>query len=233
MVQRRAAAPKPGQANVHRSMAPRCVRRRLGRQPSALRARRLCRRPPGPSLGAAAQLTAGAQPCALGPMSLTLHFLRHGQTAGSRDQLFCGGDYDIDLTEEGQAMAQAFAAHYRTFVWQAIYCSTLRRAVATATPICEAQKVAPQRREALREIGYGLWDGHTIGEVDAAHHDAHVRWLADPAWNAPTGGETAIAVATRVLGFVDEVRQAHSSGHVLAVAHKATIRIALCSLLGI
>ena len=42
-------------------------------------------------------------------MSLTLYLLRHGQTALSRDDVFCGSGLDPELTPEGLQMARAAA----------------------------------------------------------------------------------------------------------------------------
>ena len=39
---------------------------------------------------------------------VTLYFLRHGQTALSREDIFCGSGLDPELTPEGKEMAQAF-----------------------------------------------------------------------------------------------------------------------------
>ena len=168
-------------------------------------------------------------------MTWTLHLLRHGQTGGSRDGLFCGASHDIALTDNGHAMAQAFAAHYRNFAWTAVIASPLQRAVSTATPLCEAAGLVLRTHDALREVDYGQWDGLGVPEVQQRFGEDYGRWLADPAWNAPTGGETATAVAARVLGFLQGVRaeMGERPGHVLAVAHKATVRIALCALLGV
>ncbi len=55
----------------------------------------------------------------------------------------------------------------------------------------------------------------------------------DPAWYAPTGGEKAVTIASRAMQVIEEIRHLYSSGNVLIVTHKATIRIILCSLLGI
>ena len=62
-------------------------------------------------------------------MSLTLYFLRHGQTTLSREDSFCGSGLDPELTREGLEMAQAFAAAYRDKQWTAIFSSSLRRAL--------------------------------------------------------------------------------------------------------
>lgn len=166
-------------------------------------------------------------------MSLKLYLLRHGQTALSRDDVFCGSGLNPELTPEGLQMAQAFAAAYRTKSWSAIYSSSLRRGMDTAHPLCEVLGITPQVRLDLNEIGYGKWEGQTREHVDREYHDDYVSWLADPAWHAPTGGELAITVATRSLRVIDEIKSQYLDGNVLIVSHKATIRIILCSLLGI
>ncbi len=166
-------------------------------------------------------------------MTLNIYFLRHGQTASSRDNVFCGAGLNPELTSEGHAMASAFSAAYRDVKWDAIYASPLNRAIETAEPISRLTGTVPQVRDELKEISYGDWDGKSVETVDQNYHDDYTRWVADPAWNPPTGGETAIAVANRVLAFVDDVKHHFPSGNVLAISHKATIRIALCGLLGI
>src|SRR5258708_2513785 len=129
-----------------------------------------------------------------GPLvSLNLHLLRHGQTAASRSNLFCGS-MDPEITEDGTAMAKAFAAAYQGLPWQGVYVSPMKRTIATATPLCQALKLDMQRRDGLKEINYGKWEGKTAEEVNRDFHDDYIRWTADPAWNAPTGGEAAITI---------------------------------------
>lgn len=166
-------------------------------------------------------------------MTLRLYLLRHGQTAMSRANVFCGRGLDPALTEEGVAMAAAFAAAYRGEPWTAIYSSPLARAVATATPLAVAVKLHVERRDELAEIDYGEWDGLTAEVVARDWHDEHERWAADPAWNPPTGGETAIALAQRMTNVIEEITGAHMDGNVLVVSHKASIRVLLCALLGV
>ena len=166
-------------------------------------------------------------------MGLHLHLLRHGQTPFSRDNVFCGAGLDPELTPDGLAMARAFAAAYKSTAWNAVYASPLRRTIATAQPLCDAIGRKMELRGDLKEIHYGKWEGRSIADVDREHHDDYIRWSADPAWNAPTGGEPAVAIAHRSLRVIEEIRQRFNDGHVLIVSHKATIRIILCGLLGI
>jgi probable phosphoglycerate mutase len=130
-------------------------------------------------------------------------------------------------------MAHAFAAAYIAKPWLAVYSSALRRAVATAQPLCDALGLSSQVRPDLNEIAYGKWEAQNRKDVDREYHDDYVSWLADPAWHAPTDGELAISVATRSLRVIDEIQSQFVDGNVLIVSHKATIRIILCSLLGI
>lgn len=166
-------------------------------------------------------------------MPLRLHLLRHGQTPASRENVFCGRRLDLDLTPDGEAMAGAFAAFHQDTRWRAVYASPLRRTLATAAPAAGAAGLAVQTLEGLAELDYGAWDGRSADDVDRDDHDAYVRWTADPAWNAPSGGETAAALARRASGAIATITDAVPDGDVLVVSHKATIRVALCALLGV
>ena len=165
-------------------------------------------------------------------MSLCVYLLRHGETEASKTGGYCGA-LDPELTPEGQQMAQAFADRYQSFPWNAVYVSPMKRTIATAKPLCDALNLAMQIRDGLREIQYGKWEGKTQDEVKAEFNEDYVRWLTEPAWNPPTGGETSIQIASRADLVMAEIEEKHATGNVLVVSHKATIRIILCSLLGI
>lgn len=165
-------------------------------------------------------------------MSLTLYFIRHGETTFSAKGGYCGA-LDPDLTPEGQQMAEAFAQTYQSMAWTAIFASPMKRTIATAKPICEAMGLDMQLREGLKEIRYGEWEGLLPEEVNTKYHDAYIRWLSDPGWNPPTGGERGVDIANRSAQVIEEIQHRHPEGQVLVVSHKATIRIMLCDLLGI
>lgn len=164
-------------------------------------------------------------------MSL-LYLLRHGETSSSRAGTFCG-NLDPELTPEGVEMAQSFAAAYHALPWEAAYVSPMQRTRSTAKPLCEAARVPLHLRDGLKEIAYGEWEGLTQEDARQRFSDDYGGWLREPAWSAPTGGETAVQVASRASLVVAEIRAAHPNGNVLIVSHKATLRLILCSLLGI
>jgi broad specificity phosphatase PhoE len=165
-------------------------------------------------------------------MSLKLYLLRHGETAYSRTGGYCG-DLDPVLTDNGQSMAAAFAKAHQAIAWDAVFVSPMKRTIATAKPLCEAIDMEMQFRDGLRELRYGKWEGLTNEFVKENYSEDYLRWLTEPAWNPPTGGETAVQLASRASLEIAEIQEQYSSGNVLVVSHKATIRVILCSLLGI
>jgi broad specificity phosphatase PhoE len=165
-------------------------------------------------------------------LSLKLYFLRHGETIYSQKGAYCG-DLDPELTAEGAEMAKKFAEVHRPIAWTTAYVSPMKRTVATAKPLCEALALEMQLRDGLKEIRYGKWEDKTVDFVKEHYWDDYIRWLAEPAWNPPTGGETSVEVSSRASLVIAEIQEKHATGNVLVVSHKATIRIILCSLLGI
>jgi len=166
-------------------------------------------------------------------MSLRIYFVRHGETTYSQTGGFCGA-IDPELTPAGSQMAEQFAATYAKVPWEAVYVSPMKRTIATAKPLCDAVGIEMQLHDGLREIKYGDWEGKTVEEVKKDYEEDYINWLTEPAWNAPTnGGETSVEIASRSSLVIAEIQEKYKSGNVLVVSHKATIRILLCSLLGI
>ncbi len=165
-------------------------------------------------------------------MPLDLYLLRHGETESSQTGTYCGFS-DPELTPEGAAMAQAFADRYQHLPWQAVFASPLRRTVATATPFCHTIGINMQLRDGLKEMFFGEWEGQSNEYVQQHYSEDYVRWLTEPAWNPPTGGETGVQVASRASLVIAEIEANYPEGNVLVASHKTTIRLILCNLLGI
>ena len=105
--------------------------------------------------------------------------------------------------------------------------------MATATPIAKAVGLNIQLRNGLKEMFFGEWEGLSLEEVKARHDKDYNNWMTEPAWNPPTGGETGMQVASRAAMVIAEIENQFTEGNVLVVSHKTTIRLMLCSLLGI
>ena len=161
---------------------------------------------------------------------LSLYLLRHGQTAFSHHDRFCGR-IDAPLTVEGRMMAAAFADAYAHLPWAGIVTSSRTRTIDTAMPMAARIGLPVRRETRLDEISYGDWQGLSKTEVASRDPGYFARWLADPSIGAP-GGELPNDVAERALSAIADVRARHARGNVLIVAHKAVLRILFCRLLG-
>ncbi|MFG6095197.1 histidine phosphatase family protein [Leptothoe sp. ISB3NOV94-8A] len=165
-------------------------------------------------------------------MGLSIYLLRHGETTHSQTGGYCGA-LNPELTPAGMEMAQAFADAYGAMDWTAVFTSPMKRTMATAKPLCEALGMTPQLREGLKELQYGAWEDRSQDEVKQLYGPDYNRWMTEPAWNPPTGGETSLQIASRANTVIAEIKETYETGNVLVVSHKATIRIIICSLLGI
>lgn len=143
------------------------------------------------------------------------------------------GATGADLSEEGREQAARLGERLRDDGIAAVYASPLSRSADTAHIVAGACGLAPVLRDELREISHGPWEGLTRSEVEHRFPDDYAAWEADPFTFAPKGAESGVAVLARALPVVREIVTAHEGQSVLVVSHKATIRLVLCSLLGI
>src|SRR3989442_14715579 len=97
---------------------------------------------------------------------LTLFLVRHGQTALSRANMFCGS-IDPPLSPIGREMAEALAARYGDEKWAAVYASPLARARETAAPTARRAGLTVELDDGLREIAYGGGGGRAESGVAA------------------------------------------------------------------
>jgi probable phosphoglycerate mutase len=162
----------------------------------------------------------------------TLVLLRHGETRMSVEKRFSGPTSE-PLTARGEAMAEAAAARLaarRSSPIEAIVCSPVARAVATAAPVAAALDLDVIVDDGLREVDFGDWDGYTFAEVQAKWPAEMAAWLSD-ADVAPPHGESMAGCGRRVRQSRDRILAAHPGRTVLVVSHvtpiKTLVRIAL------
>jgi len=166
-------------------------------------------------------------------MSTTrLYLIRHGSTSLSKEDRFSGGT-EIDLSDEGRWQATHLAQRLADDQISAVYCSPMRRTLETASIICKPYSLQPQPREGLREIHHGHWETMSRAEVEAQYPEEYAAWQEDPFTFAPIGGESGLLVMARALPVIREIVVNHTGLNIAVVSHKATIRLILCSLLGI
>jgi broad specificity phosphatase PhoE len=164
-------------------------------------------------------------------MSTRLYLVRHGATALTAEDKFSGA-IGVDLSDEGRQQAQLLAERLRGDTIAAAYCSSLSRALDTATILCAPHGLVPQQEDGLREIAHGRWEGLSRREVEERFRDEYSAWEMDPFTVAPEGGESGVAVLARALPVIRTIVTRHANQSVLVVSHKATLRLVISSLLG-
>ena len=144
--------------------------------------------------------------------------IRHGETAWNVDTRI-QGQLDIDLNETGRQQARRVARALAEESIQAIYASDLRRAWDTAHAIASATGGALHAHKGLRERGFGVFQGKTFTEIEAAWPDQAQRWRRrDPQW-APEGGESLAALHQRITRTAAELAARHLGEQIVLVAH--------------
>jgi alpha-ribazole phosphatase/probable phosphoglycerate mutase len=139
----------------------------------------------------------------------------------------CYGASDIGLSPLGQRHAQLLARTLTTVPLSAVYSSPLNRAVATAVPLGEIHGLTPIIDDALREIDFGEFEGHSYEEIERAHPAIYAQWMATPTGVRFPGGESYAIVRSRALASMEVIRSSHDGETVAVVSHAGVLRAML------
>ena len=165
----------------------------------------------------------------------TIYYIRHGETSWNAEGRLQGAQ-DIALNERGRRqasdagriLADLLARDGRDKARLPFVASPLIRARATME-LARAELGLPPGDYALddrlREIGYGVWEGSTLAEMQAADPVLYAKRLTAKWTMAPEGGETYAEVQARMRDWYDTVK-----GDTVAVAHGGTARALMVAL---
>ncbi|MBL8343042.1 MAG: histidine phosphatase family protein [Rubrivivax sp.] len=148
-----------------------------------------------------------------------LVLLRHGETAWNTE-LRVQGFTDAPLNDRGRWQAERAAEALAAEGLTAVYSSDLQRARATAEAVARAAGLPQvQADTALRERGFGRFEGLTYTEIEARWPDDARRWRQREAGFAPGGGETLEAFSARCVPAVAAIAARHAGQCIAVVAH--------------
>ena len=152
--------------------------------------------------------------------------IRHGETAWNVETRL-QGHLDIPLNDTGllQADRLARALTGRETV-DAIYASDLSRAHTTAQALANVMGHPVRTHEGLRERHFGVFQGHTFAEVEAAWPEHAVQWRKRiPDWTPPGGGESLVRLHERIVNTVNELAAQHTGQQMVLVAHGGVLDV--------
>jgi len=144
--------------------------------------------------------------------------LRHASTAWNAERRLQGLT-DTELSPDGEAEARRWRLPPPADGWRRMS-SPLSRARRTAELVRPAAAVTVC--SALREMSFGVWEGHTIAELRASVGEAFLAEERKGLDFQPPGGESPRAVVARIGRWAQGLEEP-----VVAVSHKAAIRALL------
>src|SRR5262245_2806740 len=165
-------------------------------------------------------------------MGLRLFLVRPAETLWNRERRY-PGRADTPLPETGRGQAEAVARALGAQSLAAVYSSPLQRARDTAAAIARAQGHDVRAAEAFKEMGFGRWEGLTVGEARALDPGLYQAWLDSPVQVTPPGAEGPAAVRGGVLAGLDTVRAEHDDTSVCLVTHAVVARVLILEALGL
>lgn len=144
------------------------------------------------------------------------------------------GHSDFELSELGREQARISAEHLRDERIDAVYSSSLSRAVQTASPHAELRGLKVEVSDALREMYLGDWDGAERDRLlEAYPYEAVYIWQNFFGLFRAPNGESAPAAAERFYNEVLRIARENSGKTVLIAAHAAVIRLFWGRMLGL
>ena len=163
-------------------------------------------------------------------MANTFYIVRHGQTNWNilgKTQ----GHGNSDLTAKGIEQATELAESIVNYPIDYIYSSDLGRAVQTAQILGDKLNIKVKETEALREMGFGEWEGLLIDEIKANYANVYATWRNEPHLAQIPGGETLHLIKDRVDSFIQSLNEKYDNKHILLVTHSITVRVMLLAFL--
>lgn len=166
------------------------------------------------------------------PGACELLLVRHGESeAADPNSPFptVDGHGDPALHPDGRIQAERVADRLADEPIDAIYVTTLRRTVETATPLANRRGIELRVEPDLREVYLGEWEGGGMFRSKVLARDPiAVRMYEEQRWDVIPGAEPADAFAARVRGAITRIAKRHRDQTVVVVSHGGVIGQILC-----
>lgn len=149
------------------------------------------------------------------------YLIRHGETDFNKKRFFYG-KADVSINETGKEQASKIHQLLKGRAISRIYTSQLKRTQETATIIFPDQ--IPTAYKALNERDFGLWEGRTANEIQAAFPLVWEEWLESPFDVTPSKAEPFQKFKDRVQSIVEEIRETDDD-EIAIVGHLGVLRL--------
>lgn len=162
-------------------------------------------------------------------MQLVL-LIRHGLAEYKPGRLY-GWTPGVHLSAEGRDQVKRLAERLEPVKLNAIYSSPLERCSETAQAILAGRKLNIDVVEGLGEVKYGSWQGKTFKSLIKQPLWRTVQMV--PSQATFPGGESLLAMQTRGVLAIEEIRKKHKQGTIAVVSHADMIKALVAHYLGL
>lgn len=158
-----------------------------------------------------------------------LIFVRHGQSEANVNSFFGGRYTDVPLTELGKEQAEIMAGYVsEKYKIDAIYSSTLSRAIDTAQKVAEQLGLKINCDDRLNEIDGGLWNGMGFSDISLKYNEEFELWKTDLSKVHPPEGETVYDLQKRALEAINDIAEKENGKAVFIATHRVLLRTVQC-----
>jgi broad specificity phosphatase PhoE len=161
-----------------------------------------------------------------------LLIIRHGRTGWNRVERF-RGRAELELDEVGVKQAEVTAKRVTDYPVKAIYCSPLKRALATASIIARQLNLEAKLLPEIIDIDFGEWQGLSPEEAAARDGALYATWLNSPHLVRFPGGESLSEVRQRVAIAIEGLINQYTDETIALVSHRVACQILILHLLGL
>lgn len=155
-----------------------------------------------------------------------LILFRHGLSLDNLKKRY-SGFRDTALHRKAGPQLEAIKNKLKEIPIDRVYCSDLQRCYLTARLVFGERQCPILKRQDLREINFGSWDGLTYNQVLTRHSRAYRGWLKNPFAQDIPRGEKMSAFVKRVNKALKNIISTNRNKTVALVSHLGPLRVIL------
>lgn len=148
---------------------------------------------------------------------MKLYVTRHGQVQWNAEGRLCGRT-DLELTDLGRQQAEELADSLKDIKIDLIISSPLKRTLATGQAVASRYGIPIIKDDRLIEQSFGIYEGMDRKDPEYLFHKKNFP-MRNP------NGESAMQVAFRVYGFLNDIKRDYGDKTVLLVTHGGVFRV--------
>ena len=161
-----------------------------------------------------------------------LYIVRHGELVTSKEWRYVG-QMDVELNDAGKQQIKKLSSRLSSEQIDRIFSSDLNRTIESANIIGNKLVIVNEPMSEFREIDLGVWEGHTLEEIEEKFPDDLLKRSEDIMDFRVENGESFSDVNKRVIPKIMDIIEDNVGKRILVVAHGGVNRIIIADALGL